>query len=51
MFRPLEPAVRIVPLTSILVDVIPKALGEVVVMQHGSVVLCVAVLEQMVMDP
>jgi len=33
VFHPLEPAVHIVPLTNTLVDVIPKELGEVVVMQ------------------
>jgi len=34
VFRPFELAVHIVPLTNILVDVIPRELGEVVVPGH-----------------
>jgi len=37
VFHPLELVVRIVPLMNILVDVIPKGLGEVVVMRLGMV--------------
>ena len=35
MFRSLEPVVRIVPLMSTVIDVIPKVLREAVVMQPG----------------
>jgi len=41
VFHPLEQVVRIVPLINILIDVIPRVLGEVVAMQLGVVLQAV----------